>query len=65
MNEPAMIHVDDITRGELLPSGYDFDPDKNYYEYIPYIPGYRIDHPTIRGRALSENCYSTIINENK
>ena len=65
MNEPAMIHCDDITRGELLPSGFDFDPDKNYYEYIPYIPGYRIDHPTIRGRTLSENCYSTAVNENK
>ena len=65
MNEPAMIHVDDITRGELLPPGFSFDPAQNYYEYIPYIPGYRIDHPTIRGRTLSENCYSTIINENK
>ena len=65
MNEPALIHVDDITRGELLPEGYTFDPDKNKYEYIPYIPGYRIDHPTIRGRTLSENCYSTTINENK
>ena len=65
MNEPAMIHVDDITRGELLPEGYKFDPDKNYYEDIPYVPGYRIDHPTIRGRTLSENCYSTAVNENK
>ena len=65
MNEPAMIHVDDITRGEILPEGYTFDPDKNYYEYIPYVPGYREDHPTIRGRTLSENCYSTAISENK
>ena len=65
MNEPAMIKVDDITRGELLPSGVTFDPDKNYYEYIPYIPGYREDHPTIRGRTLSENCYSTAVDENK
>ena len=38
---------------------------KNYYEYIPYVPGYRPDHPTIRGRTLSENCYSTEINNNK
>ena len=65
MNEPAMIHVDDITRGELLPEGKTFDPYYNYYEYIPYVPGYREDHPTIRGRTLSENCYSTAINENK
>ena len=65
MNEPAMIHVDDITRGELLPEGKTFDPKYNYYEYIPYVPGYREDHPTIRGRTLSENCYSTAINENK
>ena len=65
MNEPAMTGVDDITRGELLPEGYSFDPEKNYYEYIPYVPGYRPDHPTIRGRTLSENCYSTEINNNK
>lgn len=55
MNEPAMIYVDDIERGELLPEGVKFDFDKNYYENIPYIPGYREDHPTIRGRTLSEN----------
>ena len=65
MNEPAMIYVDDITRGELLPEGQTFDPNKNYYEYIPYVPGYREDHPTIRGRTLSENCYSTAVDENK
>ena len=65
MNEPAMIYCDDITRGELLPEGYSFDPDKNYYEYIPYVPGYRDEHPTIRGRTLSENCYSTEITNNK
>ena len=65
MNEPAMIKVDDITRGELLPSGVTFDPVYNHYEYIPYIPGYREDHPTIRGRTLSENCYSTAVTENK
>ena len=65
MNEPAMIYVDDIERGELLPEGVTFDPTKNYYEYIPYIPGYRKDHPTIRGRTLSENCYSKLLPENK
>ncbi len=66
MNEPTMIMVNDIKRGEILPSSnYTFDPDNNYYEYIPYVPGYRDDHPTIRGRTLSENCYSNSINENK
>ena len=65
MNEPAMIYVDDIERGELLPEGYTFDPSRNPFEDIPYVPGYRIDHPTIRGRTLSENCYSKLINENK
>ena len=65
MNEPAMIYVDDIERGELLPDGVNFDPEKNYYENIPYVPGYRVDHPTIRGRTLSENCYSKLLPENK
>ena len=65
MNEPAMIYVDDIERGELLPEGVVFDPKKNYYENIPYIPGYRKDHPTIRGRTLSENCFSKLLPENK
>ena len=65
MNEPAMIMVDDIERGELLPDGYTFDKEKNPYEDIPYVPGYREDHPTIRGRTLSENCYSNLLSENK
>ena len=65
MNEPAMIYVDNIERGELLPEGVIFDPEKNYYEDIPYIPGNREDHPTIRGRTLSENCYSKLLPENK
>ena len=65
MNEPAMILVDDIERGELLPEGYTFDKNKNPFEDIPYVPGYREDHPTIRGRTLSENCYSKLIKENK
>ena len=65
MNEPAMIHCDDIERGELLPEGVDFDPAKNHYETIPYVPGYRDDHPTIRGRTLSENSYSKLLPENK
>ena len=65
MNEPAMIYVENIERGELLPEGVDFDPRKNYYENIPYVPGYRIDHPTIRGRTLSENCYSKLLSDNK
>ena len=65
MNEPAMIYVDDIERGEILPDGVKFDPEKNYYEEIPYIPGYRDDHSTIRTRTLSENCYSKLLSENK
>lgn len=65
MNEPAMIDAEDKNRGELLPEGYDFDPKKNKYEYIPYIPGYRTDHPNIRTKTLSENAYSRLITQNK
>ena len=65
MNEPAMIKVNDIERGEYMDEDFYFDPSKNYYEYIPYIPGYSSERPTIRGRTLSENCYSSTINENK
>ena len=65
MNEPAMIMVDDIERGELLPEGYTFDENKNPFEKIPYVPEYRENHPTIRGRTLSENCYSKLLEENK
>ena len=65
MNEPAMIMVDDIERGEILPEGFSFQKDKNPYEDIPYVPGFREDHPTIRGRTLSENSYSKLLKENK
>ena len=65
MNEPAMIWVEDIHRGEILPENYTFDENKNRYEYIPYVPGYRPDHPNIRERTLSENCYSNNISENE
>ena len=65
MNEPAMIMVNDIERGELLSEGYTFDKNKNPFEDIPYVPGYREDYPTIRGRTLSENCYSNLLSENK
>ena len=65
MNEPAMIYVKDIERGELLPEDISFDPKNNYYENIPYVPGYRIDHSTIRGRSLSENCFSKLLPDNK
>ena len=65
MNEPSMIMVSDPHRGEVLPSGYKFDIDKNKYEYIPYVPGYRPDHPNIRERTLSENCYSNSLDENE
>jgi len=65
MNEPAMIYVDDENRGELLPEGKTFDPNMNKYEYLPYIPGYRKDHPNIRTRSLSENSYSNSLNDNE
>ena len=65
MNEPAMIYVDDENRGEILPEGKTFDPNMNRYEYLPYIPGYRKDHPNIRTRSLSENSYSNSLNENE
>ena len=65
MNEPAMTAYQDVMRGEFLPEGQTFDPDKNKYEYLPYTPGYRPDHPTIRSKSLSENCYSNKINENE
>ena len=65
MNEPAMIFVEDIHRAEILPANMTFDPDKNRYEYLPYVPGYREDHPNIRERSLSENSYSTQIDENE
>ena len=65
MNEPAMIFVEDIHRGEILPEGYKFDVNKNRYEYIPYVPGYREDHPNIRERTLSENCYSNSLDQNE
>ena len=63
MNEPSMILTKD-KRGEILPSNYSYDVDKNKYEYIPYIPGYP-EHVSIRERTLSENCYSTKIDENE
>ena len=66
MNEPAMTLTQRSNRGEYLPSGYNFDVGKNKYEYIPYVPGYRrLGHPDIRGRTLSENCYSNSLNENE
>ena len=65
MNEPAMTGVDDIKRGELLPEGFSFDKEKNPFEDIPYVPGFRDEHPTISGRSLSDNCYSKLITENK
>ena len=65
MNEPAMTNYQDVMRGEFLPEGQDFDPKYNKYEYLPYIPGYRPDHPTIRSKTLSENCYSNKISENE
>ena len=65
MNEPTMLRIQDINRGEILPENYTFDENKNIYENIPYIPGYKKNHSNIRSRTLSENCYSNNINENE
>ena len=65
MNEPTMIWIPDVNRGELLPDNYTFDENKNRYEHIPYVPGYRDEHLNIRSKTLSENSYSNIINENE
>ena len=65
MNEPTMTWQDDVYRGEIMPEGYKYLPELNYYEYIPYIPGYRDEHATIRGKSLSENCYSRSVTENE
>jgi alpha-glucosidase (family GH31 glycosyl hydrolase) len=59
MNEPAQLLVLENTRGELLPDGYDYDVDKNQYEYIPYMPGFREKERTdLRTHSLSENAIS-------
>ena len=59
MNEPAQLITINDTRAEILPEGYDYDPEKNKYEYIPYIPGYREkEHIDIRSHSLSENAKS-------
>ena len=61
MNEPAQLIIINGTRGEILPEGYDYDPEKNKYEYIPYIPGYREnEHIDIRSHSLSENAKSKL-----
>ena len=65
MNEPAMTYTDDDQRGEILPENITFNPEMNKYEYIPYIPGYRKDHPTIRAKTLSENSYSNSLDTNE
>ena len=65
MNEPTMIWREDIHRGEILPKNYTFDVNKNKYEYIPYVPGYREEHPNIREGSLSENSYSNSLDENE
>jgi len=65
MNEPAQLLVLENTRGELLPDGYDYDVDKNQYEYIPYMPGFREKERTdLRTHSLSENAISIKYNEN-
>ena len=62
MNEPAMLYSLESMRGEILEQ---YDPIYNKYEYIPYIPGFRIDDKDrvndrcdIRSHSLSENAIS-------
>ena len=60
MNEPAQLLVREDTRCEILPEGYDYDVDKNMYEYIPYMPGYREkERVDLRSHSLSENAISS------
>ena len=64
-NEPGQLLELENTRGELLPEGYDYDVDKNQYEYIPYIPGFREnEHTDLRTHSLSENAISIKNKEN-
>lgn len=66
MNEPAMIMTQKNNRGEILPNPEtDFDPGKNQYEYIPYVPGYRLpERVNIMSRSMSENSISHKTEEN-
>lgn len=65
MNEPAMIKNLDEGRGEILPKGKKFEPEKNMFEYIPYIPGYRLpDRTNLYSHTLSENAISQKLEEN-
>ena len=64
MNEPATIYLIQNCRVENLPSGMDFDDKYNEYEYLPYIPGYKIkERIDIRSNSISENSYSVLYNE--
>lgn len=64
MNEPAQLLVREDTRCEILPEGYDYDVDKNMYEYIPYMPGYREkERVDLRSHSLSENAISIKYND--
>ena len=65
MNEPTMVMAEIPDYGELLPKGYLYDPDKNPFENIPYIPGYRVNHHSLTWNSLSLNSYSRLITENK
>ena len=48
------------TRRELLPDAYDYDVDKNQYEYIPYMHDFREKELTdLLTYSLSENAIST------
>ena len=55
-NKPAQLQVLENTRRELLPDAYDYDVDKNQYEYIPYMHDFREKELTdLLTYSLSEN----------
>lgn len=62
MNEPDMITIQINVRGEILNDVADFVPEKNQYEYIPYIPGYRPPDGVVNivSHSMSENAYSEL-----
>ena len=60
MNEPGIIEVIPNSRGEVLPTPKKYEPNKNKYEYIPYIPGYREHHLDLQTKGISLNGYSSI-----
>ena len=61
MNEPGMTEIIKGGRGEYATS---YNPSNNKYEYLPYIPGYRVGHSDLQTKGISLNGYSTINDPN-